>query len=135
MSHLQFLIIEVLLVGGVFLLSRWVRKNPNEPLAIVLFRLTFGPRTDVKYMTRSELFRSSASFLTWALVFAIIVLVVVFAWFSDGKEPPVISQVFLFAAIIALGMSGLAAAYICIRGIFRSPTYRPPGEEDKHDSQ
>jgi hypothetical protein len=135
MSNLRFVIIEIILVGGVFLLSRWARSNPNEPLTIVLFRLGFGPRTDVKYMTRSELFHSAASFLTWALIFAIILLVLVFASFPGGKEPPVIAEVFLFGITIALGMSGLAAAYLGIRGVFRSSKYTPPAREDGEDEE
>jgi hypothetical protein len=129
MSDLRFLIIETIMVCGVFLLSRWARKNPDEPLTAVLFRLTFGPRTDVKYMTRSDLFRSAASFLTWALILAVVMLLLVMTGFSSGREPPAIYQMLVFGIAIGLAMSGLAAAYLFIRGALRSPTYKPPEKE------
>ncbi len=119
MDRIFILIAINAVFGGIYLLTRWARRNPAELWVIVLYRLAIGPRTDVGNMTRRELFESAASFVTWALVCLNVLLLTGLLGFEKGKESSVAAQAGLFGASLFFGITALAALYLFTRGIFR----------------
>jgi hypothetical protein len=92
--------------------------NHNEPI----FTRKFGPRTDVRYMTRAELFKSA----TQTLVGGLLLLggCAGLGWFvAHGSSLVVIAGFFVALVLSAMGIVG--ALYLCVRGVLRSPSYDP----------
>ena len=83
-------------------------------------------RTDVRYMTKADLFRSAREFLVVGLVGCLVGAVVSWALFRDAARAPgaiataVVFALFLLAAIYLLG-----ALYLFVRGMRRHASYDP----------
>jgi len=125
MTYWVYLALAIL-VAALVLIARLARRDPDQAWVVVLYRLLIGPRTDVACMTRSELFRSAASFVTWTL-FSAAVAIAITAAFFQSNSPGVLPLVALFVCVISGGMGLLAAAYLFLRGLFRKPGFKPPG--------
>lgn len=102
-----------------------LRRNRHWWLSEHLFS-QWGPRTDVPCMTRRELFAASLHFLLLGALCAAILSTL--AWAMDrmgvAESRPAILITFLGAILSAMGF--FAAAYMLVRGLFRSPRYVPP---------
>jgi hypothetical protein len=96
-------------------------SSPQIPVA------GFGPRTDVRYMTRAELFRSAWQFLLAALVMSVTCVAVAYfgsvANHSGDPTPLIQGLFFLFWVLAGMGFAG--SLYLAIRGVIRSPSYDP----------
>ena len=91
-----------------------------------LWRGTSFLRTDVRYMSRRDLFASSLQFLGVGVL--CLGGFFVLAWFSSLGKGPIASvpaQVAGFALAIFCGMGLLGSGYLFVRGIFRLESYDP----------
>ncbi len=86
----------------------------------------FGPRTDVRYMTRRELFRSAAWFLRAGCLLALLfgVAYVTGVTRDASASQPLVHGV-AFALAVLTGMAFAAALYLDIRGALRSTHFNP----------
>ncbi|HKQ57273.1 MAG TPA: hypothetical protein VJY35_05355 [Candidatus Eisenbacteria bacterium] len=87
----------------------------------------FGPRTDVRYMTRAQLLRSAWHFLRAAIVMTVCSAAV--GYFAFGVRPngdvnPLILGL-LFVLFILSGMGCVGALYLAVRGLARKASYDP----------
>jgi hypothetical protein len=101
-----------------------LRMNRHWWLSEHLFS-EWGPRTDVPCMTRRELFVDGLRFLLLGTLCAVILATI--AWVLDrlgaGETPAAMLLTFLGFILSAMGF--VAAAYLIIRGLFRSRRYVP----------
>ena len=127
-------IISILL--GLLELFYWVciyfsRRNPDLNWPKVLF-IPIGPRTDVAYMNKKELFKSAISFLLWGIHFTVLIVVasyLIFGVFYKNSEPHmVLVAIVCFVLPIACGIFYFSSAYLLIRGVFRRRDYVPKSE-------
>ena len=118
-------VICALLLAAVAIAARWRSVNAAHPIAAALWS-NRGPRTDVQFMSRSELFRSGRTFLAGgAILFASYIGFVVNAGprFGDSAFSISVSAVFMLTGLV--GISG--GLYLFVRGFCRSASYMPVG--------
>src|SRR5262245_3848048 len=97
----------------------------KKPVAEMLLLRRFGPRTDVRYMTKVELFKSGTQFLGSGLVVLAGALGLALLVPEIEKIQPEIVGVSGFAVLIISGMGILGGLYLYVRGAFRSTSYDP----------
>ena len=112
------------LFGGLYALGRWSRRHPHDPWVFALWYLALGPRTDVSYMTRRELFESAAGFVTWTL-FSVIALQLVLLSSPETGSPWVQGVAFALALFLLMGACG--ALYMLVRALLRRRAYLSGG--------
>jgi hypothetical protein len=95
----------------------------RKSLAEMLLLESFGPSTDVRYMSKTQLFRSGIQFL----LFGIGLFAAAFGFLSVFFDfmPPALMMAISFPVTILSGMGVLGGLYLCIRGVFRSASYDP----------
>jgi hypothetical protein len=123
--NLMLALVEVLYWISVY----YARKYPDKRWPYI-FIMHLGPRTDVKYMSRKDLFKSSLTFIIYAIHLTIFFyLSVYFIYLSYGdKEPPLtVMAIVCFAFPVLGGMCYLGSLYLFIRGLLRSENYVPKG--------
>jgi hypothetical protein len=106
-----------------------LKLSPDWWLSQHLFS-SWGPRTDVRCMTRRELFASGLKFLALALFclgFFLIVSVVAPMLGLQIDTSPTVATLF-FASAIFVMMGTAAGLYLLLRSLFRSRRYVLPGD-------
>lgn len=86
-----------------------------------------GPRTDVRYMTKAELFRSGRSFLVGGAALAIVLMALMkltSLLANPRSEQPFLMGVFFLLVIFECVLL-FAGAYLLFRGLFRRRSYDP----------
>lgn len=130
---MQLLFALVIGLAVFFNLRALAGRHPDAWWARLLFR-PFGPRTDVRYMTRRELLRSGlGSFLLAAG------LAVLQAGVASVPQQHIGNSRALFAAWMALTfvfsilciLFILSGSILLIRGLFRCTAFVPPRPEEK----
>ncbi len=94
---------------------------------------SFGPRTDTKNMSRSELFHSGLQFLllTTLPFFTIVGVAIINASFEVIPEP--VAMVIVFASTIFLLMCLLGGGYLLLLSLFRRP--EKPGIDNNKSAE
>lgn len=119
----------ILLIFGALIclvkLLQWLAAD--HPSVRVAFE-HLGPRTDTRYMTRADLFRSSRAFFVWGVVvtavwIAIAYLLVLIAGKEAWNHPAVPVIYFVFPLLAGCGYLG--ALWLLIRGLLRREDYDP----------
>ncbi|UCE99775.1 MAG: hypothetical protein JSV82_01540 [Planctomycetota bacterium] len=131
-SHCGFLIVLAIFIG-LYFFNRYAVRNLHKPWAQLLYT-SFGPRTDVRYMTREQLFESSCTFFTSGIIITFIgwIIILLLASVYKNKHPNLwlIIGPFLFSS----GICFFAAAYLLVRALFRSEDYTAPNCTLVHDN-
>lgn len=128
MEPLTILLINVVLVGAVWFLRAIAQENPARFWVYLLYGHQFGPRTDVKYMTKRELLASALSFVLVGLIFFSVNVGngILIKLFSDPRNPAAAFVVIMFLSALFAGMGFIGALYLLTRWMFRSKHYVPP---------
>ena len=88
----------------------------------------FGPRTDTRYMTRAELFKSARVFLYGGLVLVVVWIAIGYLinHFAgrEALEHPVV-QVFIFGISLLIAFGFIGALWLGMRGLIRRADYDP----------
>jgi len=116
------------IMAALILLLRFLHKNIDKLWVRVLY-LPFGPKTDVKYMTRSELFKSASSFLICGVYLAALwffTILLTSPIYKNTEPGPIIFALICFIIPIICAVFFCAAFYLFIRAIFRSKNYLAP---------
>jgi hypothetical protein len=116
------------LLGAVFLARKLAERDPDRPWAIVLFRIWFGPRTDVANLTKAQLFESGLRFMTWGFIFmSVFFSIGILAKFLyPGTDWPASFLGLWFFCALITGMGFLGGAYLLVRAAFRPHKWTPP---------
>jgi hypothetical protein len=122
------LLLNVALVGLVWFLRSIAQENPARLWVYLLYGHQFGPRTDVKYMTKRELLASALSFLLVGLIFFSVHIGngILIKLFSDPRDPAAALVLIMFLSALFAGMGFIGAMYLAVRWAFRSRKYVPP---------
>lgn len=127
MTFSATLSIFVTLLFELLCLYVWLqgKKNPESKLLNLLYT-PFGPRTDIAFMTRKELFQSAWIFLKWGFhcCFLISVGVLCLSVYYGDKEPDMVAVILPgFLLVIPCCMFFAATGYLLVRGLFRRKIY------------
>jgi drug/metabolite transporter (DMT)-like permease len=101
--------------------------RPRSTITIQLFKLR-GPRTDIKNMTKEELYKSGFTFFIWSVL--LVVLLFIFTLLFNGQKelnPYVVA--FYFTLTIVFFTTLGASLVLYVRGLFRKKEYVPPARE------
>ncbi len=133
MRNWSFWIVYISVFSGILLLFWTARRNLEKRWVRILFGRMYGPRTDVKYMTRRDLFQSALSFLFWSIVslFLCIFIIYLAGVVSKGGEFPTVGLVGLFAFVLFSGVGVTGALYLFIRGLLRDKDFVPPQQKSE----
>jgi hypothetical protein len=113
----------------VFALLLFLAKlNPGQRWVYWLFGYSIGPRTDVKYLTRRQLWSSSWRFLAWGFIcLSTLTALVKFPQFTGwGPGAPAFTVVLFLALVLLCGVGFVGGLYLFARFLFRSSNYAPP---------
>lgn len=116
------------LVVLVWLLRASAKKDPARFWVYLLYGLQLGPRSDVKYMTKTELYDSGVRFIVWGLIFTSAFWAVGIAarfLHSSPDTSPLMAALWFGLSLLA-GMGFLGGFYLVIRGLLRPHSYIPP---------
>jgi hypothetical protein len=104
MKNWSFSFVYIVVFVAIYFLFWTARRNPQKRWVHILFGRMYGPRTDVKNMTRRDLFQSGLSFLFWGIVslFSCVLIIFLAGIFSNGEGFPTLGLVGLFATICGL---------------------------------
>lgn len=86
-----------------------------------------GPRTDVRYMTKAELYRSGRSFLVGGAALAIVLMALtgLTSLFANPRsELPFLMSVFFLLVILECALL-FGGVYLLFRGLLRRRSYDP----------
>lgn len=129
MSDVAIILILALVVLTAGILKNIAKRNPAGLISGLFFRTGFGPRTDVMYMTRSELFKSALVFICFGVLsIFIIFLFQHFSIFGNIQAGELVLM-FSLSLFATMGISG--GIYLCIRGLCRRKNYIPPSYEEQ----
>jgi hypothetical protein len=134
-SEFGFLYVLAIMVALILLL-RFLHKNIDKLWVRVLY-LPFGPKTDVKYMTRSELFKSASGFLicgTYLVLLLIFTILLTSPFYKNTGPGPFLSALIYFIIPVICAVFFCAAFCLFIRGLFRSKNYLAPNAVLVHGS-
>ena len=134
-SNFGFLYI-LAIFAALWLLLRFLRKNLHKLWVRVLF-LPFGPKTDVIYMTRTELFKSALSFLicgTYLVLLLIFTILLTSPFYKNADPGPFLSALIYFIIPIICAVFFCAAFCLFIRAVFRNKNYLAPNAVLVHGS-
>lgn len=134
-SNFGFLYI-LAIFAALWLLLRFLRKNLHKLWVRVLF-LPFGPKTDVIYMTRTELFKSALSFFMCGayLVLMLIFAILLMSPYYQNKNPGSFFYALLYFILPLLcSVFFLGSFYLFLRGLFRRTDYVTPNAVLVHGS-
>ena len=134
-SNFGFLYI-LAIFAALWLLLRFLRKNLHKLWVRVLF-LPFGPKTDVIYMTRTELFKSALSFLicgTYLVLLLIFTILLTSPFYKNADPGPFLSALIYFIIPVICTVFFCAAFCLFIRAVFRSKNYLAPNAVLVHGS-
>jgi hypothetical protein len=108
------------------------RLYPQQRWAYWLFGYPIGPRTDIKNLTKSQLWSSAWRFLVWGLAFsALLASVVMFPNLSGwGPGAPGATVVVALAFVLLAGLGWIGGLYLLVRFLFRSSRYAPSVNRD-----
>lgn len=113
---------------GCYLLVYFALRHPHSYWVQLFFRAR-GARTDIRNMTKNELFQSGVQFLKWVVFLFVIVLLIGYQ-VDKMVEPTIIFLTLLFAASL-LFMTFLGGGlYLLFRGLIRKKNYIPPEPEN-----
>lgn len=104
------------------------KRNPQQRWVFWLFGYCVGPRTDIQYLTRSQLWSSSWRFLAWGLFcLGLLMSVVKFPQLSGwGPGAPGSTVVLALVLVLLCGIGFVGGVYLFVRFLFRSSSYVPP---------
>ena len=122
--------------AGLWLLLRFLHKNLDKLWVRILF-IPFGPKTDVRYMTRSQLFKSASSFLicgSYLVALLVFTILLMSPFYKNAEPDPLIFALIYFILPVICAVFFLAAVYLFIRVLLRSKNYLPPNSVLIRDS-
>ena len=123
MDHsVVILLLDLGLIALVWLLRRKATKDPRRFWVFLLYGLQLGPRTDVKQMSKAELYDSGIRFIILGLMCTSAFLAMAIAMRVLGGSPD--TNAVLLGLWIALtlfsAMGFLGGLYLLLRGLFRT---------------
>jgi hypothetical protein len=132
MERAAALLLTLLVIGVVWYLRARAEQNPKRPWVYLMYGNQFGPRTDVKFMTKRELLQSALSFVLLGLIFFSLNIAngIIIQLGSDPRDPAGIFIVVMFMSALFSGMGFLGASYLLVRWLFRRSSYVPPTNQD-----
>ncbi|MBD9478107.1 hypothetical protein [Pseudoxanthomonas sp. PXM02] len=103
-------------------------RYPNARWVYWLFGYSIGPRSDVKYLTKSQLGSSSWRFLAWGglCLVALVALVKLPQFTGWGPGAPAFTVLLFLVLVILCGMGLVGGLYLFAWYLLRSPKYVPP---------
>lgn len=117
-------IVFLSLFASVLILKILSIAFPKATIINKLFEKT-KPRTDIKYMTKKELYESAFIFFTWSsYLFILLYLVTIFTKGELGNSPYIMGTFFILMILFAMAMGASMVLYV--RGLFRKESYVPP---------
>ena len=122
------LIANLALLALVWYLRSRATKQPQRFWVYLLYGLQVGPRTDTKYMSKSELLDSGLRFITWGLIFSSAfwgIGVLGRLMYPIGELPSPFFLLWLCTALFS-GMGVLGGLYLIVRWACRRTNYAPP---------
>jgi len=134
-SEFGFLYVLAIMTALILLL-RFLHKNIDKLWVRVLY-LPFGPKTDVPYMTRSELFKSASGFLicgTYLVLLLIFTILLTSPFYKNADPGPFLSALIYFIIPIICAVFFCAAFCLFIRAVFRNKNYLAPNAVLVHGS-
>jgi len=124
------------IMAGLWLLLRLLHKNLDKLWARILFT-PFGPKTNVRYMTRSKLFKSALTFFICGgyLVLLLVFIILLMSPYYKNRDP----GTFFFALLciilpIFCSIFFAGSFYLFIRALIRSKNYIAPNSVLIRDS-
>jgi hypothetical protein len=125
MKHWVIFAVKLALVAFVVLLG----VHPRWRLSRFMFK-SRGPRSDVVFLTRRQLFAEGAKYLYLAVLGIGVIWVAGSVGEALGGDAfaTTVGAAALFIVGILSAMFILGGAYLLVRGLFRSPRYVPPSQ-------
>lgn len=122
------LALNIALIALVWILRSKAKKDPSQFWVYLLYGLQLGPRSDVKYMTKIELYESGVRFVTWGLIFTSVLFAVAIAEkaTNNPSDASLLLRGLQFGSALLAAMGFVGGSYLLLRGAFRSPSYSPP---------
>ena len=123
-------LIQVLCAGLVVaysLLLVLAKLNPHQRWVYWLFGYSIGPRSDVKYLTKSQLWSSAWRFLAWGgLCFVALVALVKLPQLTGwGPGAPALTVILFLVLVLLCGMGLIGGLYLFVRHLLRDAKYSP----------
>ncbi len=120
----MFYIALAVIDAALWALFRWTKAHLEHPFAKLMWSV-HGPRTDVRYMNRAQLFGSARIFVAWGLILFITHAAFLAAARNSLAESVVLAS--LWGAVMLSSLLGLAGGlYLLLRAIARPSSYLPP---------
>lgn len=128
----QYLIGSIIMVLLLNLVTTVALHFPDAPWVKLFFRTKFGPRTDVKYMTRNDLFWSAWMFMVYAAIFMVIFVGI---WLIFAKRSTKGESLSLWTTLTVVLLSfvvcTISACCLLVAALFRKKDYVPPNSEEQ----
>jgi hypothetical protein len=122
------LALNICLIALVWFLRSRAEKAPTRFWVYLLYGLQLGPRSDAKYMTKSELYESGLRFIVWGLIASSTLLATGILAKALGASPDTNNPLLAlwFGLTLFAGMGFLGGGYLLLRGALRRQSYSPP---------
>jgi len=103
-------------------------RNPRQRWVFWLFGYSVGPRTDIQYLTKSQLWSSCWRFLAWGFFcLGMLMSLVKFPQLSGwGPGAPGTTVVLFLVLVLLCGIGFVGGLYLFVRFLFRPSSYVPP---------
>ena len=127
------------ILAVVSILAKVAKRRPDPWWVILLSRFQFGPRTDVRFMTRPGLFQASRMFLIYAIICLVVLVGLMRGLGRLGPEEPsptYLATVYLFLFYLFMFsflVCAVSSIVLFVRGVFRSKSYTPHDPEIDED--
>jgi hypothetical protein len=127
-GSVALLALDLCLIALVWFLRAKAERTPDRFWVYLLYGLQLGPRSDVKYMTKSELYESGTRFIVWGLIASSALLATGIVARALGASPDNSNLLLAlwFGLTLLAGMCFLGGGYLLLRGSLRSQSYSPP---------
>ena len=124
----SFKLVAFGLIGAFLALLVVAAANSHRRWVYWLFGYSVGPRTDVKNLTKQQLWSSAWRFMCWGLVCLLgLVALVALPQFSGwGPGAPVETVALALVLFLLTGLGLVGGLYLLVRCVFRSSNYVAP---------
>ena len=130
--HLILFIIKLVIALLIPLILRYYAKRKNKPFLIyLLFFHQIGPRTDTKYMSKRELYKSGLKFIVWSIYLFTIILLLGYNIGSKSEYAIILGIIFIIWILFMMCFFG--GLYLIFRGLIRKKEYIPPEKTKESD--